>query len=90
MSKRFSQDELETVEQHNINSRILEQAGDIAEKLTEMECKLNGIECYVTEMVDLTEISTYTDEAQEIFNVHYDQYVDELYDLLNRQLEIIN
>lgn len=90
MKKKFSQDELETDEQHHINSRILEQASDTAEKLTELECKLNGITCYVVEMEGDTEVSSYTDEAQDIFNTYYDQQVDELYSLLNRQLEIIS
>ena len=89
MEKRFSQDNLVTDEQHHINSRILEQASDTAEKLTELECKLNDITCYVTEMENGTEVQSYTEEAQDIFNIYYDQQVDELYSLLNRQLEII-
>lgn len=89
MNKRFNQDELVTAEQHHINSRIMEQASDTAEKLTELECKLNGITCYVVEMEGDTEVSSYTEEAQDIFNIHYDQQVDELYNLLNEQLEII-
>ncbi len=89
MEKRFSTDNLETAEQHHINSRILEQASETAEKLTELECKLNNITCYVTEMEGETEVSSYTEEAQDIFNIFYDEQVDELYSLLNRQLEII-
>jgi hypothetical protein len=89
MNKRFIEDELETAEQHNINSRIMEQASDTAEKLTELECKLNGIECYVVEMEGETEVSSYTEEAQEIFNTYYDEQKTELYNLLNSQLEII-
>jgi hypothetical protein len=89
MKKRFSQDELVTREQHIINSRIMEVASDVSEKLTELECKLNGIQCYVVEMEGETEVSSYTEEAQEIFNIHYDQQMDELYNLLNLQLEII-
>jgi hypothetical protein len=89
MNKRFIEDELETAEQHNINSRIMEQASDVAEKLTELECKLNGIECYVVEMEGDTEVSSYTEEAQDIFNAYYDEQKTELYNLLNSQLEII-
>lgn len=90
MNKRFSQDDLETAEQSNINSRILEQASDTAEKLTELECRLNNITCYVVEIENGCEVSSYTEEAQDIFNIYYDQQVDELYNLLNRQLEIIS
>ncbi len=89
MKKRFNEDELETAEQHNINSRIMEQASEIAEKLTILACKLNGIECYVVEMEGETEVLSYTDEAQDIFNVYYDEQKTELYNLLNSQLEII-
>jgi len=89
MEKRFLEDDLETAEQHNINSRIMEQASHTAEKLTELECKLNGIKCYVNEMEGETEVSSYTEEAQDIFNIYYDEQKTELYNLLNRQLEII-
>ena len=89
MEKRFSIDDLETAEQHNVNSRILEQASDTAEKLTELECKLNDITCYVTEMEGETEVSSYTEEAQDIFNIFYDEQVDELYAFLNSTLKII-
>jgi hypothetical protein len=89
MKKGFNEDELETAEQHNINSLIMEQASEIAEKLTELECELNGIECLVVEMEGETEVSSYTEEAQDIFNAYYDEQKTELYNLLNRQLEII-
>lgn len=89
MEKRFSVDDLETAEQHNVNSRILEQASDTAEKLTELECKLNDITCYVTEMEGETEVSSYTEEAQDIFNIFYDEQVDELYAFLNGALKVI-
>ena len=89
MKKQFLEDDLETDEQFNINSSIMEQASDIAEKVTDLECSLHGIECYVTVMENGTEVSTYTEEAQEIFNVYYDEYKTELYNLLNRQLKII-
>lgn len=89
MKKKFNEDDLETTEQHNINSLIMEQASDTAEKLTELDCKLNGIQCYVTEIEGDTEVSCYTEEAQDIYDIYYDEQKTELYSLLNRQLEII-
>lgn len=83
--KKFSLDTLETAKDHEINSIIMEQASETADKLTELECKLNKIKCY--DECD-NEIS-YTDEAQDIFNIFYDEEVDNLYKLLNVQLEII-
>ena len=89
MNTRFNEDELETAEQQNINSLIMEVASDFSEKLTELECKLNGIECYVVEIEGETEVSSYTEEAQDIFNTYYDEQKTELYNLLNSQLEMI-
>ena len=89
MNKRFIEDDLETDEQSNINSLIMVQASDTAEKLTLLECNLHGIECYVVEMEGETEVSSYTEEAQDIFNAYYDEQKTELYNLLNIQLEII-
>ena len=89
MNKQFIEGEVHTGEDQFINSSIMEQASDIAEKLTELECKLKGIECYVSEMEGLTEVLSYTEEAQDIFDVYYDQYMSELYDLLNSQLHAI-
>jgi hypothetical protein len=83
--EEFSQDRLETDEDHKVNSLILEQASDIAEKLTELECRLSGIDCWVHSGGG----QSFTDEAQDIFNVHYDEQVDELYNLLNAQIKII-
>ena len=89
MKKRFEEGELHTHEADHINSLIMSQASDIAEKLTELECKLAGIECYVVEMEGDTQVQSYTEEAQDIFNIHYDEHVTELYDLLNAQLAVI-
>jgi hypothetical protein len=86
MNKKFIEGEVHTGEDQFINSSIMSQAADIAEKLTELECKLQGIECYVSEMEGLTEVLSYTEEAQDIFDVYYDQYMTELYNLLNSQL----
>jgi len=89
MQRQFIEGELNTAEEHNINSLIMSQASDTAEKLTELECKIAGIQCYVVEMEGETEVSSYTEEAQDIFNVHYDEQMTELYDLLNAQLKVM-
>lgn len=83
--KQFKEGDLETAIDHNINSLIMEQASDIAEKLTELECQLNDIECYEVEEDE----TSYTEEAQVIFNIYYDEQVTELYALLNAQLKAI-
>jgi hypothetical protein len=89
MNKQFIQGEINTGEEQFINSSIMSQASDIAEKITELECKLNGIQCYVSEMEGETVVLSYTEEAQDIFNEYYDQYTEELYALLNNQLKAI-
>lgn len=89
MKTLFEQDELDTKLQNEINSCIMEQASDTAEKLTELECKVANIDCYVVEIDNGVDCSTYTEEAQDIFNIHYDQQVEELYSLLNAQLKLI-
>ena len=89
MQTEFIEGEFNTPEDDMINSLIMEQASDTAEKLTELECKLLGIECYKVEMEDDTEVSSYTEEAQDIFDVHYDEQMTELYNLLNAQLKTI-
>lgn len=87
--KLFKEGEFKIPLDDTINSLIMSQASDTAEKLTELECKLNGIECYVVEMEDETEVSSYTEEAQDIFNNYYDVQMTELYALLNAQLTAI-
>jgi hypothetical protein len=89
MQTKFIEGEFNTPEDDLINSLIMEQASDTAEKLTELECKLLGIECYKVEIEDETEVSSYTEEAQDIFNVHYDEQMTELYNLLNTQLKTL-
>ena len=89
MQTKFIEGELKTIPDCLINSLIMEQASDTAEKLTELECKVLGIECYKVEMEDDTEVSSYTEEAQDIFDVHYDEQMTELYNLLNAQLKTI-
>jgi hypothetical protein len=93
--KLFDEFELNTPLDDHINSLIMSQADDIAEKLTELECRLNGIQCYFVEMVSNkntdgeVEERSYTSEAQDIFNVYYDEQVTALYSLLNEQLKVI-
>lgn len=72
------------ITQCEINSLILEQASDIAEQLTELECKLNNIECYI---VDGNE-SSYANEAQDIFNIYYDEQISKLFKLIKNVLEL--
>ena len=86
MEKQFDQWELNTPEDHNINSLIMSQASDTAEKMTELECKLLGIECWIGDEEDGFR---FDDEAQEIFDVIYEQQCEELYGLLNAQLKEI-
>ena len=78
---------LSRVEQCEVNALIMEHASDTAEQLTELECKLNGIECYVW---DTDDISSFTDEAQDIFNIYYDDEFDKLYTLLEQLILITN
>jgi hypothetical protein len=82
----FSQDDLNTPEQHNINTLILEQASDIAEELTELECQKAGIPCWTGD----EQSKAFTEEAQSIFEVHYDKQVTSLYNLLNAQIKEIS
>ncbi len=89
MEKQFEEGEFSHKESDEINSLILYRAGEIAEKLTELECRLSNIICYVEEDENGTIVRSYTDEAQDIFNIYYDEHVTELYDLLNAQLKLI-
>ena len=90
MEKRlFSEEELNDSVDFEINSLILEKASDIAEKLTELECSVNNIECYNTVNVDGIDISSFSDEAQDIFNIYYDEQISSLYILLNQQIKAI-
>jgi hypothetical protein len=86
MNLQFDEDLQETQEQHEIHCRILEMSCDIAEKLTSLECALHG----VVEYIDHGDNSqSYTDEAQDIFNIYQEEQQTELYALLNSQLKII-
>jgi hypothetical protein len=89
MMKKFIEGEFNTKEDDLINSLIMEKADDIASNLTQLECVLNNIKCFNTTLEGDTEVMTFTEEAQDIFDVYYDQYTTELYDLLNRQLSAL-
>jgi hypothetical protein len=89
MNKQFIQGEINTYSEQHINSLIMEKADDIATRITELECNLNSIRCYVESVEDGVVIHTFTEEAQDIFDVYYDQYTEELYELLNQQLSVI-
>ena len=84
--KKFEQGELDTPEQQTINSLILEQASETSEKLTVLECKLNNIQCWI----ETDEESHFSEQAQTIFNIYYDEQCEELYSLFNAQLEVLN
>ena len=90
MQLEFIEGEIHTPTDELISTLIMEQASDTADKLTELECETLGIQCYIKEINGETEILTYTEEAQDIFNVHYDEQTQELYNLLNTQLKIIS
>lgn len=68
----------------NVNSRIMEVAGDYADELTERDCHLDNIECYEEDETGLS----FTEEAQEIFNEYYDSKIDELYALVNSCIKV--
>jgi hypothetical protein len=89
MNRVFSEDELNDKIDFYINTLILEKASDIAEKLTELECSVNNIECYNTVNVDGIDVYPFTDEAQDIFNIYYDEQISSLYELLNSQIKLI-
>lgn len=78
---RFTQGEVKTKGQHNVNSIIMEVASDLASTLTEKECEKRGIKCLTFSGDE--EASTYTDEAQDIFNDFYDDKMDEVYAIAN-------
>ena len=66
---------LENTEQHIIGSLILELASDIAEQLTEHECEMHNTVCWVE---DEHNEMHFTDDAQDIFNIHYEKLCDDL------------
>ncbi len=89
MELLFNEDNVETLEQHELHSLIMSEADDNAEKLTELECKVIGIKCYNVEMDGETEVKSYTDEAEEIFFIYYGEQITSLYKLFNAQLKTV-
>jgi hypothetical protein len=66
---------LENKEQYVIGTLILELASDIAEQLTERDCEIHNIACWVE---DENDEMYFTDDARDIFNIYYDKLCDEL------------
>lgn len=66
---------LENKEQYSIGPLILELAGDIAEQLTERDCKITNTECWVE---DENNELYFTDDAQDMFNIYYDELCNTL------------
>jgi hypothetical protein len=81
--------ELESEDGDEIRDMILEQACDTAQVLTELDCERQEMLCYDVEMEGETEVSTYTKEAQRIFDVYYDEQTEQLNRLLYRQMKIL-
>ena len=90
MDKEFMEGEINTPEEQEINSLILERASDTSDKLTELECKKLGIDCWVPDIEEKDSTFKLSKEAQEIFDVYYDEQCNELYNILNLQLKVIN
>lgn len=70
-----------------IESLILERSSDVAEQLTELECKNLNIYCY-------NEVSEnefiFTEEAQEIFNIYYDEEIEKQTNIINTIFNLLN
>jgi hypothetical protein len=80
----YSLDKLETDKDFHVNSIIMELASENADKLTQQECQLHNLQCLIE---DEDEVS-YTEAAQDIFNIFYDEQVDLLYKAFNELLKI--
>lgn len=80
MKTKFEQGVLNTSEQHEVNSIIMEQASEIAGEITERICENKGIKCFIHG----EDQTTYTGEAQDIFNRLYDEKMEEFYSFANR------
>ena len=66
-----------------IDREILIHSAKISNKLTELECKVKNITCY-RKQEDIKAKKKYTKEAQQIFNIHYDNQVEYFVELLNK------
>ncbi len=82
--KKFEQGVLNTPEQHNVNSVIMERASDTATEETEKYCDLKSIKCWYEE--DNGDFR-FTEEAQDIFNKYYDDNMESLYGFVNDVME---
>lgn len=85
--KKLIEGEANTPQEHEINSLIMETASDFAGEITELICNINGTRVFKDEYADTLE---YTEAAQDIFDLHYGDKMNELYKLFNRQLDVIN
>lgn len=72
----------------DIHYLIMEFASDFSQKITEQECEINDIVCCQEESEGNTAVETYTEDAQEIFNHHYDNMTEALYSLVNKAIDI--
>lgn len=73
----------------NMNSLLIEMACEIAEHLTEKDCKhLNIQEIRAEEGAEEGGATRYTEEAQDIFNEHYDEQMDLVYRYANHIVKI--
>ena len=75
----YSQGKLVTGKQQDMNSLIMEQASETAGSLVQKDCINLKIEVY--KKVD--GVTMYTEDAQEIFNEHYDNAMEDLYTFAN-------
>ena len=67
-----------------INVSVIEYAKSVAKMVTELECKLSDIECYKKKysVVEGNE-PLFTDEAQNIFNIYYEEQYNKLNSLVD-------
>lgn len=86
MKNQYEQGELNTPKQHHVNFIIMEQASETATELTELECKNLDIVCWVED--DNEHCKSFSPNAQDIFNGHYDHKMDEIYKLVNAMLNV--
>ena len=73
------------VKQDEMNSLIMDYTSDFAEILTEKECIINNIDCWLNDGVNEP---CFSEEAQDIFNYHYDEFTENIYKLINEAIKI--
>ena len=76
----YSQGNLTTEKEHNINSMIMEIASDIAEEKTAKQFNDNHL-------IENDEYTVFTDEAQDFFNDAYDTEMNRIYSLVNNVIK---